>query len=169
MRKSKVIDWKDGCSQTLAPLVANGVVITGTSGGEHGIRGFIDGWDPATGKQLWRTYTIPGPGEPGHDTWPGDTWKHGGSSTWITGSYDPELDTVYWGTGNAGPWNATVRHPGDNLYTSSVLALEPRTGKIEWHFQFSPNDPYDYDAVADMVLADIDVGGRPRRSWRRSA
>lgn len=157
--KSRVIDWKDGYSQTLAPLVAEGVVITGTSGGEYGIRGFIDGWDPATGKHLWRTYTIPGPGEPGNDTWPGDTWKHGGASTWITGSYDPELKTVYWGTGNAGPWNAMMRHPGDNLYTASVLALDPQTGKIKWHFQFTPNDPYDFDAVADMVLADIDVRG----------
>lgn len=162
--KSRAIEWKDGYSQTLAPLVADGVVITGTSGAEYGIRGFIDGWDPATGKHLWRTYTIPGPGEPGNDTWPGDTWKHGGGSTWITGSYDPELKTVYWGVGNAGPWNAMVRHPGDNLYTASVLALEPRTGKIKWHFQFTPNDPYDFDAVADMVLADIDVRGTPTKA-----
>src|SRR5579859_5069023 len=161
--KSKVIDWKDGYSQTLAPLVADGVVITGTSGAEYGIRGFIDGWDPGTGKHLWRTYTIPGPGEPGNDTWPGDTWKHGGGSTWVTGSYDPELKTVYWGVGNAGPWNAMMRHPGDNLYTSSVLALDPQTGKIKWHFQFSPNDPYDYDAIADMVLADINVNGKPTK------
>ena len=161
--KSEVIDWKDGYAQTLAPLVADGVVITGVSGAEYGIRGFIDGWDPASGKHLWRTYTIPGPGEPGNDTWPGDTWKHGGGSTWITGSYDPELKSVYWGVGNAGPWNAMVRHPGDNLHTASVLALDPQTGKIKWHFQFSPNDPYDFDAVADMVLANLDVGGKPTK------
>lgn len=161
--KSQVIDWKDGYSQTLAPLVADGVVITGISGAEYGIRGFIDGWDPATGKHLWRTYTIPGEGEPGNDSWPGDTWKRGGGSTWITGSYDPELKTVYWGVGNAGPWNAMVRHPGDNLHTASVLALDPQTGKLKWHFQFSPNDMYDYDAVADMVLADMTVGGQPRK------
>lgn len=161
--KSQVIDWKDGYSQTLAPLVADGVVITGISGAEYGIRGFIDGWDPATGKHLWRTYTIPGEGEPGNDSWPGDTWKRGGGSTWITGSYDPELKTVYWGVGNAGPWNAMVRHPGDNLHTASVLALDPKTGKLKWHFQFSPNDMYDYDAVADMVLADMTVGGQPRK------
>ena len=135
---------QDGYSMTVAPLVADGVVITGISGAEFGIRGFIDGWDPQTGKHLWRTYTIPGPGEPGNDTWPGDTWKHGGGSTWITGSFDPELHTVYWGTGNPGPWNATGR-PGDNLYTCSMLALDPKTGKIKWHFQFTPNDPYDYD------------------------
>jgi len=162
--KTQVIDWKDGYAQTLAPLVADGVVITGISGAEYGIRGFIDGWDPASGKHLWRTYTIPGPGEPGNDTWPGDTWKHGGGSTWITGSYDPELKTVYWGVGNAGPWNAMVRNPGDNLYTASVLALDPQSGKMKWHFQFSPNDLYDFDAVADMVLANLDIGGKPTKA-----
>ena len=161
--KSKVIDWKDGYSQTLAPLIADGVLITGTSGAEYGIRGFIDGWDPNTGKQLWRTYTIPGPGEPGNDTWPGDTWKRGGGSTWITGSYDPDLKLVYWGVGNAGPWNAMMRSPGDNLYTASVLALDPKTGTIKWHFQFSPNDPYDYDAVADLILVDRQIDGKERK------
>ncbi|MBV8575167.1 MAG: PQQ-dependent dehydrogenase, methanol/ethanol family [Acetobacteraceae bacterium] len=159
----QVIDFKLGYAQTLAPLVADGVVITGTSGGEYGIRGFIDGWDPDTGKHLWRTYTIPGPGEPGHDSWPGDTWQHGGGSTWITGSFDPELHTVYWGVGNAGPWNAMMRAPGDNLNTCSVLALDPKTGQIKWHFQFSPNDPYDFDAVADQVLATLDINGKPTK------
>ena len=161
--KEKVIDWNDGYSQTGAPLVAAGVLLTGVSGAEYGTRGFIDGWDPATGKHLWRTYTIAAPGEPGADSWPGDTWKHGGGSTWITGSFDPELNTVYWGVGNAGPWNAQVRAPGDNLYSASVLALDPQTGKIKWHFQFSPNDMYDFDAVADMVLATINVEGKPRK------
>jgi len=155
--RSNAIDYKDGYSMTVAPLVADGVVITGISGAEYGIRGFLDGWDPATGNHLWRTYTIAGPDDPNGKTWPGDTWQHGGGSTWITGSFDPDLHTVYWGTGNTGSWNPTT-HPGDNLYTCSVLALDPKTGKIKWHFQFSPNDPYDLDSVAEMVLADIDIG-----------
>ena len=158
--RSNVIDWKAGYSQTVAPLVADGVVITGISGAEYGTRGFLDGWDPETGKHLWRTYTIAGPGDPNVKSWPGDTWQHGGGSTWITGSFDPELHTVYWGIGNAGSWNPT-QHPGDNLYTCSVLALDPKTGLIKWHFQFSPNDPYDYDSVAEMVLADLTISGKP--------
>ncbi|MFL5253139.1 MAG: methanol/ethanol family PQQ-dependent dehydrogenase [Rhodopila sp.] len=160
--RSHVIDFKDGYSQTVAPLVADGVVITGISGAEYGIRGFIDGWDPETGKHLWRTYTVAGPDDPNGKSWPGDTYLHGGGSTWITGSFDPDLHTVYWGTGNTGSWNPTT-HPGDNLYTCSVLALDPKTGKIKWHYQFSPNDPYDYDSVAEMVLADINVGGKPTK------
>jgi alcohol dehydrogenase (cytochrome c) len=160
--RQKAADIKEGYSMTVAPLVADGVVITGVSGAEFGTRDFIDGWDPQTGNQLWRTYTIPGPGEPGHDTWAGDTWKFGGGSTWITGSFDPELHTVYWGVGNPGPFNAAVR-PGDNLYTNSVLALDPKTGKIKWHYQFSPNDPFDYDSVAEMVLADMSVNGAPTK------
>lgn len=160
--RQKAADYKVGFTMTMAPLVADGVVITGISGAEFGTRDFIDGWDPDTGKRLWRTYTIPEPSEPGGDTWPGDTWKYGGGSTWITGSYDPELKTVYWGIGNPGPFNAAVR-PGDNLYTCSVLALEPKTGKIKWHFQFSPNNPYDYDAVAEMVLATRMVHGKPTK------
>jgi alcohol dehydrogenase (cytochrome c) len=160
--RKNVIDFKQGYSMTGAPLVADGVVITGISGAEFGTRDFLDGWDPQTGAHLWRTYTIPGPGEPGHDTWPGDTWQHGGGSTWITGSFDPELHTVYWGIGNPGSWNAAIRK-GDNLYTDSVLALDPKTGKIKWHYQFSPNDPFDYDSVAEMVLATINIHGRPTR------
>jgi alcohol dehydrogenase (cytochrome c) len=156
------IDYKDGYSMTAAPLIADGVLITGISGAEFGTRDFIDGWDPETGKHLWRTYTIPGPGEPGHDTWPGDTWERGGGSTWITGSFDPDLHTVYWGIGNPGPFAAGVRK-GDNLYTCSVLALDPKTGQIKWHFQFSPNNPFDYDAVAEMVLADLTLNGTPRK------
>jgi alcohol dehydrogenase (cytochrome c) len=160
--KSHVIDFKNGYSMTSAPLVADGVVITGLSGAEYGTRLFLDGWDPQTGAHLWRTYTIPGPGEPGHDSWEGDSWIHGGGSTWITGSFDPELHTVYWGIGNPGPFNASVRK-GDNLYTNSVLALDPKTGKIKWHFQFTPNDPFDYDSVAEMILADMNVEGRPTK------
>jgi alcohol dehydrogenase (cytochrome c) len=158
--RKNAIDFKTGYSMTIAPLVADGVVITGISGAEFGTRDFIDGWDPKTGEHLWRTYTIPAPGEPGSDTWKGDTWKFGGGSTWITGSFDPELHTVYWGIGNPGPFNAAVR-PGDNLYTCSVLALEPKTGKIKWHYQFSPNNPFDYDSVAEMVLATLNVDGKP--------
>ncbi len=160
--RQKAADIKEGYSMTVAPLVADGVVLTGISGAEFGTRGFIDGWDPETGKHLWRTHTIPTPDEPGGDTWKGDTWKLGGGSTWITGSYDPELNTVYWGIGNPGPFNAAVR-PGDNLYTCSVLALEPKTGKMKWHYQFSPNNPFDYDAVAEMVLAELNVEGKPTK------
>ncbi|QOZ51818.1 methanol/ethanol family PQQ-dependent dehydrogenase [Bradyrhizobium sp. CCBAU 53338] len=160
--RQKAADIKEGYSMTVAPLVADGVVITGISGAEFGTRGFIDGWDPATGKHLWRTHSIPSPDEPGGDTWKGDTWKLGGGSTWITGSYDAELNTVYWGIGNPGPFNAAVR-PGDNLYTCSVLAMDPKTGKIKWHYQFSPNNPFDYDAVAEMVLADMNVEGKPTK------
>jgi alcohol dehydrogenase (cytochrome c) len=161
--KEKVVEWKEGFSMTGAPQIANGVLITGISGAEFGVRGFIDGRDPETGKLLWRTYTIPGPGEKGHDTWPaGDAYLHGGGSTWITGSYDPDLDLVYWGTGNAGPWNPTVR-PGDNLYTASVLALRPKTGELVWHYQFFPNEMYDLDANWELILAEIPVNGAKRK------
>ena len=157
MWRKNAIDFKTGYSMTVAPLVADGVVITGISGAEFGTRDFIDGWDTKTGEHLWRTYTVPGAGEPGNDTWQGDTWKLGGGSTWITGSFDPELHTVYWGIGNPGPFNAAVR-PGDNLYTCSVLA---KTGKIKWHYQFSPNNPFNYDLVAEIVLGTLNVDGKP--------
>jgi alcohol dehydrogenase (cytochrome c) len=139
------------------------VLITGISGAEFGIRGFLDGYDPETGKQLWRRYTIPAPGEPGSDTWPkDDSWQRGGGSTWVTGSYDPELDLVYWGTGNAGPWDPRGR-PGDNLYTASVLAIKPKTGEIAWHYQLVPNEMFDLDAVWEWILADIPVNGQKRK------
>ncbi|HEX6840150.1 MAG TPA: methanol/ethanol family PQQ-dependent dehydrogenase [Stellaceae bacterium] len=160
--KQNAINFKDGYSMTVAPLIADGVVITGISGAEFGTRLFIDGWDANTGDHLWRTYTVPSEGEKGVETWAGDTWQHGGGSTWITGSYDPALHTVYWGIGNPGPFNAALRK-GDNLYTDSVLALDPKTGKIKWHFQFSPNDPFDYDSVAEMILADLKVNGKPTK------
>src|SRR5215472_3388507 len=161
--REKAAEWKDGYTITGAPLVANGVLITGISGAEYGTRGFLDGWDPQTGKHLWRRYTVPAPGEKGSETWPaGDAYTHGGGSTWITGSYDPDLDLVYWGTGNAGPWNAQKR-PGDNLYTASLLAIRPKTGEIAWYYQFTPNDMYDYDAVWEPILADITVAGQPRK------
>jgi alcohol dehydrogenase (cytochrome c) len=161
--RQQAADWKQGYSMNAAPLVANGVVITGMSGAEYGTRGFLDGWNPETGAHLWHRYTIPGPGEKGVESWPaGDSYLHGGGSTWITGSYDPELDLVYWGTGNAGPWNPTKR-PGDNLYTASLLAIRPKTGEIVWHYQFTPHDMYDYDATWEPILADMQVGGQARK------
>ncbi len=154
--RTKSIEFRDGYSMTVAPLVANGVVIVGISGGEFGIRGYIEGYDPNTGKQLWRTYTVPAPGEAGSDSWPdGDQWKRGGGPTWLTGSYDPELDLVYWGTGNAASWNSALRL-GDNLYTASMLAVDPKTGTIKWHYQFTPNDAFDYDSVNEPVLTELD-------------
>jgi alcohol dehydrogenase (cytochrome c) len=162
--KTKVIDWKDGYSITVAPLVANGVVITGISGAEFGIRGFIDGYDAQTGKHLWRRHTTAAPDEKGGDTWTvKDSYKNGGGSTWITGSYDPELDLVFWGTGNTGPWNPNYR-AGDSLYTASVIAVRPKTGELVWHYQFTPNDMYDYDAVSELILGDLKVKGEKRKT-----
>jgi len=151
------IDFRAGYSMTVAPLVADGVVIVGISGGEYGIRGYIEGYDPNTGDRLWRRYTIPAPGEPGNETWEdgGDAWKRGGGPAWLTGTYDPNLNTVYWGVGNAASWNAGIR-PGDNLYTGSVLALDPKTGDIKWHYQFTPNDPFDYDGTNELVLTEFE-------------
>src|SRR5438876_5172400 len=161
--KTKVAEWKEGYSITSAPTVVNGVLITGMTGGEYGVRGFVAGYHPETGSLMWRRHTTAGPGEKGHETWPpGDAYLRGGGSTWITGSYDPDLDLAYWGTGNGGPWNPTLR-PGDNLYTASVLAIRPKTGEIVWHFQFFPNEAYDLDGNWEMILAEIDVEGAKRR------
>lgn len=159
----KVADYKIGYSMTGAPLLVGDVLMTGISGGEYNIRGFIRGYDPKTGKELWTRYTTAAPGEPGHETWNGSAgWKTGGGTTWIPGTYDPELDMVYWGTGNGSPWNPQTRaNGGDALYICSVLAIKPKTGEIVWHFQFSPADPFDYDSVNEMVLADMDVNGKP--------
>ena len=159
-----VDDNKLGYYLTLAPLAIDGKIIVGVSGAENGIRGFVDAYDAKTGKRLWRRHTIPAPGEPGNETWGGkDSWKNGGGSTWLTGSYDPELKTLYWQTGNPGPdWNDDNR-PGDNLYTCSVLALNPDDGTIKWHFQFTPHDTHDWDANESLVLFDADVRGRPRK------
>jgi alcohol dehydrogenase (cytochrome c) len=151
-----------GYAITHAPLVVKDKVIVGVAGGEYGIRGFIAAYDIRTGKEAWRFYTIPGPGEPGHESWAGDSWKTGGASVWMTGSYDPKLNLTYWGIGNAGPdYNGDVRI-GDNLYSSSVVALDADTGKIKWHYQFSPHDEFDYDAVQVPVLADLTWQGQPR-------
>ena len=155
----KFADWHEGYYATSAPIVANGVVISGMAGGESTTRGFLDGWDPETGTKLWRRYTIPAPGEPGSETWPknSDAWKWGGGPTWRSGSYDPQLDLVYWGVGNAEPYDPRPREGMDSLYTSSVLAIRPKTGEIACHFQYTPNDVYDVDGADEHVLADIQI------------
>lgn len=155
-----VANSKAAYYMTLAPLVAGGKVMVGASGGEFGIRGFVAAFDPDTGKELWRTYTIPAPGEPGSETWPkGDQWKTGGGSVWVTGNYDPTTNIAYWGTGNGGPWMGDQR-PGDNLYVCSTLALDVATGAIKGHFQYNPNDSWDWDEVSPPILVDFQRGGR---------
>jgi alcohol dehydrogenase (cytochrome c) len=161
----KYAEQKDGFYSTGGPIVANGVVISGVAGGESTTRGFLDGWDPDTGKKLWRLYTIPAPGEPGSETWPKNTdaWKEGGGPTWRSGSYDPQLDLVYWGTGNAEPYDPRPRENLDSLYTNSVLAIRPKTGQMVCYYQYTPNDVYDVDATDEQVLADIPVNGQMRK------
>jgi alcohol dehydrogenase (cytochrome c) len=160
---TKVGDASLGYAMTLAPLVVKDKVVVGVAGGEYGIRGFIAAYDARTGREAWKFYTIPGPGEPGHDTWDGDDWKHGGASVWVTGSYDPDLNLTYWGIGNPGPDFNAKQRPGDNLYSDSVVALDGDTGKLKWHFQFTPNDPYDYDSTQIPVLVDGTWKGAPRK------
>jgi len=153
----------DGFAGTGAPLIVNDKVIVGIAGGEFANRGFIDAYEPATGRRIWRFYTIPAPGEPGSDSWKGDAWQRGGAPTWLTGTYDPAANLLYWGTGNPNPdWNGENR-PGDNLYTDSLLALDPDTGALKWHFQFTPHDTHDWDANEIPVLADLTFNGRPRK------
>jgi alcohol dehydrogenase (cytochrome c) len=159
----EVAAYDSGYSKTAAPLIVKDKVVTGIAGGEFGIRGFIDAYNAETGELEWRTYTIPGEGEPGNDTWSGDSWKTGGSATWITGAYDPDLNMIYWGTGNPGPdWNGDVRL-GDNLYSDSALALNGDTGELEWYFQFTPHDVHDWDAIQVPILADINYQGQERK------
>ena len=151
---------RDGYYMSLAPLVAEGKVMVGASGGELGVRGFVAAYDLATGKEVWRTYTVPAPGEPGSETWPkGDQWKTGGGSVWVTGAYDPDTHLAFWGTGNGGPWMGDQR-PGDNLYTSSTIALDVTTGAIKGHFQYDPNDSWDWDEVSPPILVDYTRNGR---------
>lgn len=162
--QTEVGDVNRAYSITMAPLAVKDKIIVGVGGGEFGIRGYVVAYDAETGAEAWKTYTIPGPGEPGHDSWQGDDWQYGGAPVWITGSFDPELNLTYWGVGNPGPdWNAGQR-PGDNLYSDSALALDADTGEIKWHFQFTPNDGYDYDSVQVPVLADINWRGTPTKA-----
>jgi alcohol dehydrogenase (cytochrome c) len=159
----EVADYELGYSVTVAPLALKDKIIVGISGGEYGIRGFLDAYDPITGERLWRFWTVPGPGEPGHDTWSGDSWERGGAPTWVTGAYDPELDLLYWGTGNPGPDFIGDVRQGDNLYSESLIALDPDTGALRWHFQFLPHDIHDYDSTQVPVLLDAELDGDPRK------
>jgi alcohol dehydrogenase (cytochrome c) len=159
----KAADSKEAYVFTVAPLVVKNEVIVGISGGEYGVRGFIAAYDAETGQNRWRFETVPGPGQPGNDSWAGDSWKTGGAPAWITGSYDPELNLVYWPTGNPSPSGYGGARAGDNLYSNSMLALDPDTGKLKWYFQFTPHDLYDYDATQVPVLLDAEWKGRPRK------
>jgi PQQ-dependent dehydrogenase (methanol/ethanol family) len=164
---SQVVDYKQGSVITSPPVVAKGKVITGFGGGEYGARGSLQAYDAETGKELWKTYTVPGPGEPGNDSWKGDSWQHGGAAAWNVGSYDPDTNLVFYGTSNPGPWNSAVRSTGNsdygkltNLYSSSTIALDADTGQIKWYLQATPQDAWDYDGVSEAVLADLTIGGK---------
>ena len=162
-----VENYRNGFSITTVPLVYKNLVVTGMSGGEYGVRGFIAAYDQNTGEQVWKTYTIPGPGEPGNETWKGDSWKTGGASTWGVGSYDPKLNTVYWSTSNAGPWGGHTRGNDSvdigqytNQGSASQLAFDADTGAIKWGYQWTPNDVWDYDGINEAVLYDLKIGGK---------
>ena len=165
--KTQVIDHTGGSVITSPPTVVKNLVITGFGGGEFGVRGHISAFDQNTGREVWKLYTVPGPGEAGNDTWKGDSWKFGGGVAWHIGSYDPTLNLLYYGTSNPAPWGASVRGNDSsnigqysNLYTASTLAINPDTGKIVWHYQTTPHDAWDYDGVNELVLADIDIAGQ---------
>jgi alcohol dehydrogenase (cytochrome c) len=166
---NKIADHKLQYSMTVAPIVVKDKVIAGVAGGEYGIRGFLAAYDANTGKEVWRFYTVPGPGEPGYETWlgkdgkPNDSYLHGGAPIWVTGSYDPETNLTLWGTGNPGPDYNGDKRMGDNLYSSSVVAIDADTGKLKWYYQFSPHDEFDWDATQTPVLADINFRGTPRK------
>src|ERR1700683_884703 len=156
-------DWNKNYGATSAPLVVKDNILVGTSGGDDGVRGFVAAYDALTGKLVWRFWTIPAPGEFGSKSWPGKLYLHGGGTTWMPGTYDPQFNTIYWGTSNPAPdFEGGVR-PGDDLYTDCVLALDPDTGKLKWHFQFTPHDLYDFDATETPVLIDAEYQGRPRK------
>ena len=159
----ELADYRAGYSKTAAPLIVKDEVVTGMAGGEYGVRGFIDSYNAESGELEWRADTIPGPDHPDNQTWAGDSWRTGGAATWITGAYDPDLDLVYWGTGNPGPdWNGDVRM-GDNLYSDSALAINHDTGAMEWYFQFTPHDVHDWDAIQVPILADLEMDGEMRK------
>jgi PQQ-dependent dehydrogenase (methanol/ethanol family) len=164
--KTQVVDYTQGSAITSPPTIVKNLVITGFAGGESGVRGAILAYDQDTGKEVWRLHTVPGPGEPGNDTWKGDSWKFGGGVVWYIGSYDPALNLLYYGTSNAAPWAGIVRGNDSsnigqytNLYTAATLAINPDTGKIVWHYQSTPHDVWDYDGVNELVLVDLDIGG----------
>ena len=165
--KTKFGEWKESYGGIVQPTIANGVLISGMAGGDRTARGFVDGYDPDTGKQLWRRWTIPAPGEAGSETWPNkelpDAWKYGGGATWQPGSYDPQLDLFFIGTGNAEPYNPKYRAGMDSLYAASVLAIRPKTGELVWYYQFLPNDSFDFDGTAENIVADIQAEGKPRK------
>jgi alcohol dehydrogenase (cytochrome c) len=159
--ETQVSDHKVGYSLTVAPQVVKDKVIVGNAGAEFGTRGFVDAYSVSTGERLWRFHTTAGPEDPkGMETWSGDSWKRGGGSTWVTGSYDPETDTIFWGTGNPGPDMVGDVRLGDNLYTCSLVAIDPNTGKLKWHYQFTPHDVHDYDSSEDLPLVDLKIGGK---------
>ncbi|MFN7920154.1 MAG: PQQ-dependent dehydrogenase, methanol/ethanol family [Bryobacteraceae bacterium] len=158
-----VAKYQGGYSITVAPLAVKDKIVIGVAGGEYGVRGLLDAYDAKTGKRAWRFYTIPFPGEPGNETWAGDSWKSGSGGTWVTGAYDPDTNLIYWGTGNPGPdWNGVARK-GDNLYTDCLIALDADTGTLKWHFQFTPHDVHDWDATEVPVLVDGVVRGEKRK------
>lgn len=160
---SVVANYKDGYSITVAPLALKDKVVIGVAGGEYGVRGLLDAYDAKTGQRSWRFWTIPAPGEPGVETWKGESWKSGSGGTWVTGAFDPATNLVYWGTGNPGPdWNGDVRL-GDNLYSDCLIALDADTGKLKWYFQFTPHDIHDWDATEVPVLVDGEVRGEKRK------
>jgi PQQ-dependent dehydrogenase (methanol/ethanol family) len=172
---SDVVDYKQGSVITSPPLVVKNLVVTGFGGGEYGARGSLQAYDIATGKQVWKTWTVPGPGETGNETWKGDSWQHGGGAAWLVGSYDAKTNTVLWGTSNPGPWNSGVRSSGNgdygqltNLYTSSTIALDGDTGKIKWAVQGTPEDAWDYDGVNELVLADLKIGGQDTPTYLKA-
>jgi alcohol dehydrogenase (cytochrome c) len=156
-------DWRKNYAASSAPLPAGNLVISGVSGGEHGANGFVAAFDQETGKEVWRFWSVPKPGEPGSETWRGKDIEHGGAPTWFTGSYDPELDLVYWPTGNPGKEYNGDDRLGDNLYANSILALDRKTGALKWYYQFTPHDLWDWDATQTSVLIDAEWEGRPRK------
>jgi alcohol dehydrogenase (cytochrome c) len=161
--EAEMADWRQNYNATSAPLIADNLVISGTAGGEQGARGFIAAWDPETGKEVWRFWTVPRPGEPGSETWKGKAIEHPSGVAWLTGSFDPDLNTLYWASGNPGPDYNGEERQGDNLYSSSILALDPKTGKLKWHYQTTPHDTHDWDATEPLVLIDREWEGHPRK------
>src|ERR1017187_1626814 len=161
--ETEMADWRQNYNATSAPLVVENLVISGTAGGEQGVRGFLAAYDQASGKEVWRFWTVPAPGEPGSETWKGKAINHPSAVTWLTGTYDPQLDTLYWPTGNPGPDYNDDERGGDNLYSDCMLALDAKTGKLKWYYQFTPHDVWDWDATETPMLVDANWQGQPRK------